>query len=214
MKKSEKALKIAQILEFHFPHPKPSLDYSDEFSLLVAVCLSARCTDEKVNQVTPKLFAFVPTIEALALADPKEIEDIIRPCGLSRGKAIRLVEMANQLLERHAGSVPNTFEELEALSGVGHKTASVVMAQAFGFPAFAVDTHILRNARRWGLSKHKDVSRVEEDLKKLFPKDKWGKIHLQIILFSRLYCPARHKEIALCPICSVFTKQTLGEPKS
>jgi endonuclease-3 len=202
MNKREKALRIAQILEIYVPEPKPALDYRDTFSLLVAVCLSAQCTDEKVNQVTPKLFKVAPTVEVLAKSDPKEIESIIRPCGLARAKATRLVEMANQLLERYQGSVPDTFEDLEALSGVGHKTASVIMAQAFNKPAFAVDTHILRNAKRWGLTKHSDVARVEKDLKALFSKSKWGKIHLQMILFSRVYCPSRHGEKSLCPICS------------
>jgi endonuclease-3 len=201
MKKNERALHIAQILEQYIPNPQPALTYTDTFSLLVAVCLSAQCTDEKVNQVTPKLFQWAPTLEALSLADPSDVETIIRPCGLSKGKAIRLVSMAKELLERHQGVVPSTFEELEALSGVGHKTASVVMAQAFNQPAFAVDTHILRNARRWGLTQHKEVKKVEADLKKLFPKDKWATIHLQMILFSRLYCPARHPAIDRCPIC-------------
>lgn len=213
MKKKEKALYIAQILEHHVPDPKPALTYTDHFSLLVAVCLSAQCTDEKVNQVTPKLFEWAPTLHDLAMADPLDVEKIIRPCGLAKGKAQRLVAMAQELIHRHQGVVPSTFEELEALSGVGHKTASVMMSQAFGMPAFAVDTHILRNAKRWGLTSHKDVEKVESDLKKIFPKATWGKVHLQMILFSRLYCPARHGPIEGCPICSWIAETKNQLPK-
>lgn len=209
MKKKEKALKIAHLLDEYIPSPEPALHFSDPFSLLVAVCLSAQCTDERVNQVTPQLFAFAPTAEVLALCDPLIIEAIIKPCGLAKAKAARLVQMAQEMVERHGGQVPSSFKELEALSGVGHKTASVVMSQAFQKPAFAVDTHILRNARRWQLSSHQEVKKVEEDLKKLFPKDIWSKVHLQMILFSRQYCPARHPQIEKCPIC--FWLQTSSQ---
>ena len=182
------------------PKPEVPLHHSDAFTLLVAVMLSARCTDARVNEVTPALFTLAPDAATMAITPWEDIRRIIAPCGLSDTKAQRLVETSRLLMERHQGQVPSTFEELESLPGVGHKTASVVMTQAFGHPAFPVDTHIYRLARRWGLSRGNSVEKVEADLKKLFPTDTWGKLHLQIVLWGRQYCPARGCNPA-CPVC-------------
>lgn len=195
---------IGEILELHFPNPQIPLVHHNPFTLLVAVCLSAQCTDERVNLVTPELFKLAPTPQMMCNLDLEKLILIIRPCGLAKSKASRLLRMSWQLLERHNGVVPQTFEALEALDGVGHKTASVVMAQAFGQAAFPVDTHIFRCARRWGLSKKTTVDGVEEDLKKIFPKNRWSLLHLQMILFARKYCPARIHKASLCPICCVL----------
>jgi endonuclease-3 len=170
--------------------------------LLVAVVLSAQCTDARVNEVTPRLFARARRPETMAALPLKEIERIVRPCGLSPTKARNIRALSGLIADRHAGRVPDTFEELEALPGVGHKTASVVMAQAFGRPAFPVDTHIHRLAARWGLSSGRNVVETERDLKRLFPAEAWGAIHLQIIYFGREHCPARGHEPARCPICA------------
>jgi len=204
MKKQERAKKIAHILNELFPNPSIPLKHKDPYTLLIAVLLSAQCTDARVNTVTPKLFALADTPKKMIQLTPKEIEEIIRPCGLFTTKARAIWKLSQMLIELHGGKVPQTFEELEALPGVGHKTASVVMIQAFNKPAFPVDTHIHRCANRWGLSKAKTVEGTEKDLKKLFPKQSWNKLHLQIIYFARSYCPARGHREERCPICRLF----------
>lgn len=193
---------IAHILEEYFPEPPIPLKHRDPYTLLIAVLLSARSTDAMVNRVTPKLFNLADTPQEMVKLDVEKIRAIIRPCGLSPGKAKAIHTLSGMLLDQYDGEVPASFEALEALPGVGHKTASVVMAQAFAIPAFPVDTHIFRCARRWGLSKGKTVNAVERDLKKLFPKKDWIKLHLQIIHFARAYCPARGHIASACPICS------------
>ena len=202
MKKREAALQIAAILNTYFPDPQIPLLHKDPYTLLVATLLSAQCTDARVNQVAPQLFALADTPSKMARLDEKEIETIIRPCGLAPTKAKAIRKLSQDLLDRHGGNVPHSFEELEALPGVGHKTASVVMAQAFRIPAFPVDTHIHRCAHRWGLSTGKTVQQTEKDLKRLFPEDQWIKVHLQIVLFARKFCPARGHDQSACPICS------------
>lgn len=202
MRRREKALKIQQILDGLYPSTPIPLDHTDPFSLLVAVVLSAQCTDKKVNEVTPALFKAAPDPAAMAAMRVDDVLAIIRPLGLAPTKAKNLVALAGLLMERHGGQVPESFEQLEALPGVGHKTASVVMSQAFGHPAFPVDTHIHRLAARWGLSDSSTVERTEADLKATFPKRDWNKLHLQIIYFGREHCPARGHDPADCPICS------------
>ncbi len=202
MKKLDKALRISAILDELFPMPAIPLDHGDPFTLLVAVVLSAQTTDARVNIVTPALFALAPTPEAMARLSSNEILDTIRTCGLAPTKAKNLKRLSEILVERHGGRVPRDMAALEELPGVGHKTASVVMAQAFGVPAFPVDTHIHRLAARWKLSSGKNVVDTERDLKKVFPEDSWGRVHLQIIYFGRKYCPARGHDTAQCPICS------------
>ncbi|MCA9510309.1 MAG: endonuclease III [Myxococcota bacterium] len=201
MTRAEKAQRIARILDELHPQPPIPLAHDDAYTLLVAVLLSAQCTDERVNQVTPRLFARASDPFAMAKLDEEEIRGIIRPCGLSPQKAKAIRELSRLLVERHEGRVPETFDELEALPGVGHKTASVVMTQAFGKPAFPVDTHIHRLAARWGLSSGRSVEQTERDLKKLFAPERWGRVHLQIIHFGRTHCPARGHDLATCPIC-------------
>jgi endonuclease-3 len=198
----ERAARIAQILDGLFPHVLPALDHADAFQLLVATVLSAQCTDARVNLVTPALFARAPGAAAMAKMRAREILPYIRSCGLAPGKAKRLAAMSRALVKHHAGAVPRDMEALEHLPGVGHKTASVVIAQAFGDPTFPVDTHIHRLAWRWGLSRARDVDEVERDLKALFPEASWNSLHLQIIFFGRTYCPARGHDYAQCPICS------------
>ena len=188
-------------LERGIPEPEVPLHHRDAFTLLVAVMLSARCTDARVNLVTPALFALAPDAASMAALEWQQVQPLIATGGLIEMKARRLVETARILVERYAGQVPDSFEELEALPGVGHKTASVVMNQAFGYPAFPVDTHIFRLARRWGLSRGKTVEAVEADLKKCFARDTWGKLHLQMVLWGRQYCPARGCRPA-CPVCA------------
>lgn len=200
--RQERADKIAAILDEKFPAPAIPLDHGDPFQLLVAVVLSAQCTDARVNLVTPKLFAKAATPAAMAKMSPAQILPYIQSCGLAPSKAKNLALLAKKLVDEHKGQVPQTFELLEDLPGVGHKTASVVMTQAFGMPAFPVDTHIFRLARRWQLSRGDTVEEVEEDLKKVFPEDKWGLVHLQIIYFGRSFCPARGHDPDACPICS------------
>ncbi len=195
---------IAHILDELFPDPKIPLRHQDPYTLLIAVLLSAQCTDARVNQITPKLFARAATPEEMAGLDPKEIEEIIRPCGLAPTKAKAIWRLSHDLLNKHKGRVPKTFAALEKLPGVGHKTASVVMTQAFDLPAFPVDTHIHRCAHRWGLSSGKSVEQTEKDLKRLFPKNQWKKVHLQIIYFARQYCPARGHKKEDCPICRIL----------
>lgn len=202
--KKEKAKAIAQILDRLYPEVPIPLEHTDPYTLLVAVILSAQCTDVKVNEITPLLFKKASTPEAMSRMKVDAIRDIIRPCGLSPAKSKNIHAMSKILVDEYGGHVPRTFEELEALPGVGHKTASVVMAQAFGVPAFPVDTHIHRLAYRWGLSNGKNVTQTETDLKKLFPIESWNKLHLQIIYFGREYCPARGHVKADCPICSLY----------
>jgi endonuclease III len=203
MNKKQKAKLIQKILNELFPNPPIPLQHKDPYTLLIAVVLSARNTDAKVNQITPHLFALASTPRAMIELTIPEIQKIIKPCGLSPTKAKNIWHLSKILLEKHNGKVPRSFAALEALPGVGHKTASVVMAQAFRVPAFPVDTHIFRCAHRWGLSAGKTVEKVEEDLKKLFPRKDWIKVHLQIIYFARKYCPARGKHHN-CPICNLF----------
>jgi endonuclease-3 len=197
-----RAEKILATLEDLFPTPDIPLDHGDPFQLLVAVILSAQCTDARVNMVTPALFARAPDAQTMAKMTPAQIMPFIRTCGLAPGKAKNLAAMARALVAEHGGKVPADFDALEKLAGVGHKTASVVMAQAFGVPAFPVDTHIHRLAARWQLSRARNVEETERDLKAVFPQDRWNTLHLQIIYFGRQYCPARGHAPAACPICS------------
>ena len=196
-----KATRIATILDELIGEPAIPLAHRNPFELLVAVALSAQCTDERVNQVTPALFAAAPNANALAAMSADEVLPLIARLGLARTKAKNLVAMARLLVAEHGGEVPRDMALLEALPGVGHKTASVVMSQAFGEPAFPVDTHIHRLAARWGLSSGTNVVRTEADLKALFPREQWIKLHLQIIYFGRRYCPARGHQAGACPIC-------------
>jgi len=207
--KKQKAAAIAGILEDLFPETPIPLQHEDAYTLLIAVLLSAQCTDERVNKITPILFARADTPSEMVKLEVEEIRDIIKPCGLSPRKSQAIYDLSHILLEKHEGRVPQSFEALEALPGVGHKTASVVMSQAFGVPAFPVDTHIHRLAWRWGLSNGKNVEQTEADLKKLFPKNTWNKLHLQIIFFGRQYCPARGHDPLKCPVCSQFGRKEL-----
>ncbi len=202
MKRADKLERIQQILNDNYPEPPIPLDHTDAYTLLVAVLLSAQCTDARVNTVTPALFERAGDAAAMSVVPVDEIREIIKPCGLSPTKARNIRRLSEMLVEQHGNTVPRTFAELEALPGVGHKTASVVMAQAFGVPAFPVDTHIFRLAHRWGLSRGKNVEKVEASLKKIFPREHWNKLHLQIIFFGREYCPARGHKPEQCPICS------------
>jgi len=207
--KQDKADAISEILQKLYPNPPIPLDHSDAYTLLVAVLLSAQCTDERVNKVTPALFKLANNPADMAVKNVDEIREIIRPCGLSPRKSKAIYELSNILMDKHSGSVPQSFEELEALPGVGHKTASVVMAQAFGVPAFPVDTHIHRLAWRWTLSTGKNVEQTEKDLKRLFPEEIWNDLHLQIIYFGREYCPARGHDPTACPICSKYGRREM-----
>jgi endonuclease-3 len=200
-----RAAYVDKALEALYPQTPIPLDHRDAFTLLVAVVLSAQCTDKRVNLVTPELFAVADTPEKMAKVPVAEIQRIIRPCGLSPQKAKAISGLSKIIVERHAGKVPRTFEELEELPGVGHKTASVVMAQAYGVPAFPIDTHIHRLAKRWGLSSGRNVIETERDLKALFPEAKWNKLHLRIIYFGREYCTARGCDGHMCMICSCFS---------
>jgi endonuclease-3 len=202
MKKQERADRIGEILDRLYPEPAIPLRHEDPFTLLVAVVLSAQTTDAQVNKVTPALFARASTPAALAKLPEATILSLIRSCGLAPGKARNLKRLAEIIVTEHGGRVPDDLATLETLPGVGHKTASVVMAQAFGVPAFPVDTHIHRLAFRWRLSNGKSVEKTERDLKKLYPAATWGRRHLQIIYFGREYCPARHHDFSTCPICS------------
>ncbi|HEU4886559.1 MAG TPA: endonuclease III [Thermoanaerobaculia bacterium] len=202
MKRAEKAKKIGEILDQLYPTPPIPLVHRDPFTLLVAVLLSAQTTDAQVNRVTPSLFARASTPQEMARLSVDEILESIRACGLAPTKAKNVKKLAETLVAEHGGKVPADMEALERLPGVGHKTASVVMSQAFGEPAFAVDTHIHRLAHRWRLSNGKSVEQTERDLKKVFPREEWSRRHLQIIYFGREYCPARGHDAAVCPICS------------
>ena len=202
MNRRDKAERIGHILDELYPMPPIPLQHEDPYTLLVAVVLSAQCTDVRVNQVTPRLFARAATPAAMAVLPVRTIEAIVRPCGLAPTKARNIRALSRLLVDRHGGRVPRTLDELEALPGVGHKTASVVMVQAFGEPAFPVDTHIHRLAGRWGLSRARNVTETEHDLKALFPRERWGDRHLQIIYFGREHCPALRHDPAGCAICS------------
>ena len=191
MNKKEKVEFIIKSLEELYPKIPIPLNHKDPYTLLIAVLLSAQCTDERVNQITPKLFKIADSPKKMIKLSIKEIEDIIRPCGLSPMKSKGIFGLSKMIIEKHDGKVPENFKDLEAFPSVGHKTASVVMSQAFGFPAFPVDTHIHRLMFRWGLSNGKNVETTEKDAKRLFPKKLWNKLHLQIIYYGREYCPAR-----------------------
>jgi endonuclease-3 len=215
MKRSEKAARIQQILDELYPTVDIPLDHLNPFTFLIAVLLSAQTTDKKVNEVTPPLFAIAPTPEKMAKLSVEEIHRYIRQIGLANQKA-KNIRKLSQLLVEGGGEVPRTFEELEALPGVGHKTASVLMSQAFGMPAFPVDTHIHRLANRWGLSDGTNVVKTERDLQRIFPQESWNHLHLQIIYFGREHCPALYHDLEGCPICSwaATQKQKLAEQRA
>lgn len=214
MTKSEKVNDILSILNKYFPDPDIPLDHKDAFTLLVAVVLSAQCTDERVNKTTPELFSLADNPFDMAKIPVDEIRAIIKPCGLSPAKSKAISKLSQILVEKYNGKVPDNFEALEELPGVGHKTASVVMTQIFGMPAFPVDTHIHRLAYRWGLSNGKSVEQTERDLKRLIPESGWDKAHLQIIYFGRKYCPARGHIWETCPICSRHMRKSLRKTSS
>ncbi len=201
MTKKERAEIIAGKLEEYYPDPPIPLNHRDPYTLLIAVLLSARCTDKKVNQITPLLFKKADTPEKMIQLSVNDIRKIIKPCGLSPRKAKSIHELSRILIQIHDTKVPKSFKELEALPGVGHKTASVVMSQAFSHPAFPVDTHIHRLSQRWRLTTGQNVTQTEKDLKKLFPKESWNKLHLQIIFYGREHCPARRCHGLECDIC-------------
>lgn len=212
MKRSEKAERIVEMLEELYPETPVPLDHTNHFELLVAVLMSAQTTDLKVNEVTPALFTKANTPHAMAELPVETILNDIRQVGLAPTKAKNIKRLSELLVERHDGIIPDSFEALEALPGVGHKTAGVVLAQAFGIPAFPIDTHIHRLGARWGLSNGTTVERTERDLKAIFPKELWNKLHLQIIFFGREYCPARRHDLTQCPICSwAATKKRIAE---
>ncbi|QVL57650.1 MAG: endonuclease III [Simkaniaceae bacterium] len=196
-----KTATIRRILNKLFPSPPIPLKHTSHYTLLIAVLLSAQCTDKKVNEVTPKLFAKAKTPEKMAALSVAQIQSIIRPCGLAPTKAKAIKRLSEILVEDYGGKIPRTIEELEKLPGVGHKTASVIAIHALKQPAFPVDTHIHRCAKRWGLSNGKSVKQTEKDLMKLFPKSSWEKLHLQIIYYARKYCPAKGHKVEECPIC-------------
>ncbi|MCB0357330.1 MAG: endonuclease III, partial [Bdellovibrionales bacterium] len=208
MTQQERANYLVKKLENLFPNTPIPLDHKDPYTLLIAVLLSAQCTDIRVNQITPLLFKLADTPEKMARLPVEKIKEIIRPCGLSPRKSQAISELSKILVEKHHSQVPENFKDLEALPGVGHKTASVVMSQAFGHPAFPVDTHIHRLAQVWKLTDGKNVEQTEKDLKKLFPKKLWNKLHLQIIFYGREYCPARGCDGLRCQLCrTMFPKR-------
>lgn len=209
MNKQEKVDFIIDTLEELYPTVPIPLDHHSAYTLLVAVLLSAQCTDVRVNQVTPALWQLADNPLDMAQQKVEDIKAIIRPCGLSPQKSKAISNLSKIIIEKYNGEVPKSFEELETLPGVGHKTASVVMSQAFGVPAFPVDTHIHRLIYRWNLSNGKNVVQTEKDCKRLFPKNLWNKLHLQIIFFGREYCPARSHHMESCPICSVVGRKSL-----
>ena len=212
MKRADKAERILRILDNLYPEPPIPLDHEDPFTLLVAVALSAQTTDQRVNLVTPGLFAMARTPVKMAKCSVSQILEQIRSCGLAPGKAKNIKALSEILVREHGGIVPAHMEALEALPGVGHKTASVVLIQAFGVPAFPVDTHILRLAARWGLSDGKSVEKTERDLKAIFARDDWARLHLSMIYFGREYCPARGHDLSTCPICGwAATKKRIAE---
>ncbi|MEC7224122.1 MAG: endonuclease III [Verrucomicrobiota bacterium] len=201
MTKNERVEIVIKNLSSLYPKTPIPLDHTNDFTLLVAVLLSAQCTDERVNQVTPELFSLADNPKDMSKITVNKIKKIIRPCGLSPRKSMSIKKLSDLINQKHSGEVPRTFEELEALPGVGHKTASVVMSQAFGVPAFPVDTHIHRLSQRWGLTSGKNVKQTEADLKRLFPVNLWNKLHLQIIFYGREYCTARGCDGTICPMC-------------
>lgn len=201
MLKQERVAFIQSELDRLYPEPLAPLDHADPYSLLVAVLLSAQCTDKRVNQVSPRLFALADNPRDMAALPVADIYQVIRPCGLAPQKSKAISTLSQILLDQHDGQVPQDMKALEKLPGVGHKTASVVMSQAFGVPAFPVDTHIHRLAQRWGLSSGKSVAQTEKDLKRLFPRESWNALHLQIIFYGREYCSARGCDGTVCPIC-------------
>ena len=207
MKKQLKVKEIQKILDKKYPNPSVPLNHKDPYTLLIAVLLSARCTDKKVNEVTPNLFKLADNPEDMAKKSINNVRKIVKPCGLSPQKSKAIVGLSKILVDKYESVVPDNFEQLEELPGVGHKTASVVMSQAFGVPAFPVDTHIHRLAWRWALSTRKSVERTEKDLKRLFPEKSWNKLHLQMIYFGREYCPAVSHKKDLCPICSKYGRK-------
>ena len=201
MKKSDKAKIIIKILDKFYPEAPIPLNHNNVYTLLIAVLLSAQCTDERVNKITPKLFSVAPDPKSMSKLSINNIYKIIKPCGLGPQKSKAIKELSNILMRKFNGKVPNTFEELDQLPGVGHNTASVVMSQGFGIPAFAVDTHIHRLAQRWGLTNGKNVKQTEKDLKNIFTEETWNKLHLQIIFWGREYCSARSCYGLDCKIC-------------
>jgi len=211
MTKSEKVSDILSILAPSFPTPAVPLDHKDAYTLLIAVLLSAQCTDVRVNKTTPALFRLADNPYDMMKLGVDEIREIIKPCGLSPMKSKGIAGLSKILVEQYNGEVPGTFEALESLPAVGHKTASVVMTQWFGKPAFPVDTHIHRLAYRWGLTNGKSVEQTEKDLKRLIPESKWNKAHLQFIYFGRTYCPARGHVWTECPICSKYMRKDLRD---
>jgi len=208
MTKAQRAAHVSQRLNELYPETPIPLDHKDAYTLLVAVLLSAQCTDVRVNQITPALFALADNPRDMMRVPVEEIQRVIRPCGLSPRKAVAISELSRILVEQHHGEVPADFEALEALPGVGHKTASVVMAQAFGVPSFPVDTHIHRLATRWKLTSGKNVVETERDLKKLFPRERWNRLHLQIIFYGREHCRARGCDGKRCLLC----QELFGKP--
>ena len=209
MRKAERASIVQEILEEYYPETPVPLDHQDNFTLLIAVLLSAQCTDERVNKVTPKLFQMADNPTLMRTKSPDEIYKIIKPCGLGPQKSKAIHALSNILCDSHNGEVPEDMKALENLPGVGHKTASVVLSQGFGHPAFPVDTHIHRLAQRWGLTKGKNVQQTEKDLKKVFPKDSWNKLHLQIIFWGREFCQAQQCHGITCKICkATFPKRS------
>ncbi|MGM0439785.1 MAG: endonuclease III [Chlamydiota bacterium] len=211
MELSERAAVVQKILEAYFPDPQIPLEHSDPYTLLIAVLLSAQTTDRQVNKVTDQLFEKAATPQKMALLEVSEIEQTIKSCGLAPTKAKAIRALSQQLVDKHNGKVPDNFKDLEALPGVGHKTASVVLVQAFAHPAFPVDTHIERCARRWGLSEGKNVKEVEKGLKSLYPPHQWGTLHLQMIYFARRYCPAKNHDPQQCPMCSKLSGYTIHQ---
>ncbi len=209
MRKAERVGFIINKLEELYPETPVPLDHSDAYTLLIAVLLSAQCTDKRVNEITPFLFAKSNNPHDMVKLSVDEIREIIKPCGLSPFKSKAIHQLSEIILEKHQGNVPQNFEDLEALPGVGHKTASVVMSQAFGVPAFPVDTHIHRLAQRWKLTNGKNVEQTEKDLKRLFPRELWNKAHLQIIFYGREFCPARGHIIENCIICKTISSKEL-----
>ena len=201
LNKIDRAAYVVERLDEIYPETPVPLNHRSKFELLIAVLLSAQCTDERVNQVTPQLFSLADNPLDMSKLQTEKIYEIIRPCGLAPQKSANISKLSVIIVEKHQGQVPSTFEDLERLPGVGHKTASVVMSQGFGYPAFPVDTHIHRLAQRWGLTNGKNVTQTEKDLKKLFPEERWNKLHLQIIFYGRSYCTARGCDGTVCEIC-------------
>ena len=202
MNKIDRAAYVVERLDEIYPETPVPLNHRSKFELLIAVLLSAQCTDERVNQVTPQLFSLADNPLDMSKLQTEKIYEIIRPCGLAPQKSANISKLSDMIIEKHQGKVPSNFIDLEQLPGVGHKTASVVMSQGFGFPAFPVDTHIHRLAQRWGLTSGKNVTQTEKDLKKLFPEEKWNKLHLQIIFYGRSHCTARGCDGTVCEICT------------